>query len=147
MNQTLPYEDNWLNCQLRERSVAIDQLGTQRPRHKTDDSYCTLPPARPFSGTYRQALICLEELPKKRRRTEVSVSPIGSHSRHRRAQFRILTLVRTAVPSAAECVYPCANGSSLGRRPHQPLDREERRVQVLVRDNNVDQALKVLKKK
>ena len=51
------------------------------------------------------------------------------------------------MPSAAECVYPCANGSSLGRRPHQPLDREERRVLVLVRDNNVDQALKVLKKK
>jgi small subunit ribosomal protein S21 len=30
---------------------------------------------------------------------------------------------------------------------HRPLDQEERRVQVLVRDNNVDQALKVLKKK
>jgi small subunit ribosomal protein S21 len=27
------------------------------------------------------------------------------------------------------------------------IDREERRVQVLVRDNNVDQALKALKKK
>jgi hypothetical protein len=32
---------------------------------------------------------------------------------------------------------------------HQPLDsiREEHHVQVLVRDNDVDQALKVLKKK
>jgi small subunit ribosomal protein S21 len=30
---------------------------------------------------------------------------------------------------------------------HRPLDQEVCRVQVLVRDNNVDQALKVLKKK
>src|SRR5450756_1619229 len=37
-------------------------------------------------------------------------------------------------PNSAECA-------------HQPLDRGERRVRVLVRDNNVDQALKVLKKK
>src|SRR5271155_664120 len=107
MNQTLPYEDNWPNCQLLEYRrqsipVEIDQLGAQRPRHKTADSYCILPPARPFSRTYRQTLTCPEELPIKRRRTEVSVSPIGSHSRHRRAQFGILTLVRTAVPSAAE---------------------------------------------
>jgi len=37
-----------------------------------------------------------------------------------------------------------------GRPGHRPNNRsieEERRVQVLVRDNNVDQALKVLKKK
>jgi small subunit ribosomal protein S21 len=35
----------------------------------------------------------------------------------------------------------------LGVRPINRSIEEERRVQVLVRDNNVDQALKVLKKK
>jgi len=35
----------------------------------------------------------------------------------------------------------------LGRRPINRSIEEERSVQVLVRDNNVDQALKVLKKK
>jgi small subunit ribosomal protein S21 len=37
--------------------------------------------------------------------------------------------------------------ASLGHRFHQPPVKEEYRVQVLVRDNNVDQALKILKKK
>jgi small subunit ribosomal protein S21 len=32
-------------------------------------------------------------------------------------------------------------------KPHQTTQHRKRRVQVLVRDNNVDQALKVLKKK
>jgi len=44
------------------------------------------------------------------------------------------------------CV-PCANDPSPGHRPINRSIEEERRVQVLVRDNNVDQALKVLKKK
>jgi small subunit ribosomal protein S21 len=35
----------------------------------------------------------------------------------------------------------------LGHRSHQSLDQEEYRVQVFVRDNNVDQALKALKRK
>jgi small subunit ribosomal protein S21 len=35
----------------------------------------------------------------------------------------------------------------LGHRPHHRSIEEERRMEVLVRDNNVDQALKVLKKK
>ena len=35
----------------------------------------------------------------------------------------------------------------LGHRPVNRSIKEERRVQVLVRDNNVDQALRVLKKK
>ena len=35
----------------------------------------------------------------------------------------------------------------LGHRAHRRSIEEERRMQVLVRDNNVDQALKVLKKK
>src|SRR5580692_3964131 len=47
-----------------------------------------------------------------------------------------------------DCAYPFAGGP--GRLAIGPFNRsieEERRVQVLVRDNNVDQALKVLKKK
>src|SRR5262245_7386398 len=50
------------------------------------------------------------------------------------------------VPSAPElCIsWP---GRRLGHRAHQPLDRRGTPVQVLVRDNNVDQALRVLKKK
>ena len=47
---------------------------------------------------------------------------------------------------ASECALPFANGPSLGHRPHQSIE-EERRMQVLVRDNNVDQVLRVLKKK
>ena len=46
------------------------------------------------------------------------------------------------------CAYPCASGpSALAVGPINRSIEEERRVQVLVRDNNVDQALKVLKKK
>jgi small subunit ribosomal protein S21 len=45
----------------------------------------------------------------------------------------------------------CSSARQRPERPgQQPVNRsieEERRVQVLVRDNNVDQALKVLKKK
>ena len=50
--------------------------------------------------------------------------------------------------STPDCAYPCAIGS--GPLAIGPINRsieEERCVQVLVRDNNVDQALKVLKKK
>jgi small subunit ribosomal protein S21 len=44
--------------------------------------------------------------------------------------------------------YPCGSCLGTGRRTVQPLDRRGKyHVQVLVRDNNVDQALKVLKKK
>lgn len=42
---------------------------------------------------------------------------------------------------------PYANGSSALASFWQSLDEEAYRVQVFVRDNNVDQALKVLKKK
>jgi hypothetical protein len=59
---------------------------------KVGDSYCSLSPARPFIETSTDLS---EELPKKRRRTEVSV-PIGSHGAHRQAQFQMSTLVRTA---------------------------------------------------
>ena len=44
--------------------------------------------------------------------------------------------------------YPCASGpGALAIGPINRSIEEERRVQVLIRDNNVDQALKVLKKK
>jgi len=46
------------------------------------------------------------------------------------------------------CAYPCASGSStLAIRAIGRSIEEDRRLQVFVRDNNVDQALKALKKK
>jgi small subunit ribosomal protein S21 len=52
------------------------------------------------------------------------------------------------VPQAPNCAYPCASGpGALAIGPINRSIEEEHRVQVLVRDNNVDQALKVLKKK
>jgi small subunit ribosomal protein S21 len=46
------------------------------------------------------------------------------------------------------CAHPCASGpSALAVGPINRSIEEEHRVQVLVRDNNVDQALRVLKKK
>ena len=69
--------------------------------------------------------------------------PIGRHVSKYRSCF-----LRRAPSAAPESC------SSVRQRPERPglrpLNRsieEERRVQVLVRDNNVDQALKVLKKK
>ena len=48
----------------------------------------------------------------------------------------------------ANRAYPCASGpSALAIGFINRSTEEERRVQVLVRDNNVDQALRVLKKK
>jgi small subunit ribosomal protein S21 len=48
----------------------------------------------------------------------------------------------------SKCSDPRASGpSALAGGPVNRSIEEERRVQVLVRDNNVDQALKVLKKK
>jgi small subunit ribosomal protein S21 len=67
--------------------------------------------------------------------------PIGWHDFKYRSRFE------PQVPSAPELYI------SERHWPPDPLARthrsieEERRVQVLVRDNNVDQALKVLKKK
>src|SRR5450759_649996 len=89
-----------------------------------------------------------EELPKKRRRTEVSVS-----SNWQPWCLSAGTISNVDVGSYRgcyrhpNCAYPCASGS--GALAIGPINRsieEERRVQVLVRDNNVDQALKVLKK-
>ena len=70
--------------------------------------------------------------------------PIGWHNFGYRRRFE------PRVPSAPESYI-----SSVRQWPRAPLAigpinrsiKEERRVQVLVRDNNVDQALKVLKKK
>ena len=85
---------------------------------------------------------CLKSLLKKRGRTEVFALPIGSHGAHRQAQIQFSTLVRTA--GAISVRQPPGR---LGHRAHRRSIEEERRMQVLVRDNNVDQALKVLKKK
>jgi small subunit ribosomal protein S21 len=90
-----------------------------------------------------------EELLKRRRRTEVSVF----------LQLAALcpsagTLSNIDVGSYRwchrhpNCAYPCASGpSALAIWLINRSTKEEHRVQVLVRNNNVDQALKVLKKK
>jgi hypothetical protein len=71
---------------------------------------------------------------RERGRAEVFALPIGSHGAHRQAQFRFSISVRQGP-------------WRLGHRAHRRSIEEERRMQVVVRDNNVDQALKVLKKK
>jgi len=49
---------------------------------------------------------------------------------------------------SAFCVYPCATGlGALAIRLINRWIKEEHQVQVFVRDNNVDQALRALKKK
>ena len=68
--------------------------------------------------------------------------PIGRHN------FKCRRWFVPRVPSAPNCAYPCASGpGALAIGSINRSIEEERRVQVLVRDNNVDQALKVLKKK
>ena len=104
----------------------------------------------PIVVIYRQAVGLSEELPKKRGRTEVFASspmaakvPIGWHDFKYRSRFVPAGAVGTRiVPIRA----PLAPGP-LAIGPITCSIEEERRVQVLVRDNNVDQALKVLKKK
>jgi small subunit ribosomal protein S21 len=70
-----------------------------------------------------------------------AILPIGGDFKYRRWLI-------PRVPSAPNFAYPCASGpGALAIGPINRSIEEERRVQVLVRDNNVDQALKVLKKK
>jgi len=68
--------------------------------------------------------------------------PIGRHN------FKCRRWFVARVPSAPElCISVRQWPGRLGHRPINRWIEEERRVQVLVRDNNVDQALRVLKKK
>ena len=90
-----------------------------------------------------------EELPKKRRRTEVFVLSIGSHGAYRQAHYQISTF-GSYVACHRHSGYAYLRVSDPDVVAIGPINRsieEERRMQVLVRDNNVDQALKVLKKK
>jgi ribosomal protein S21 len=60
--------------------------------------------------------------------------------------FRTSTLVRTSAAIGARTFRIRTPGSgAVRRRPANRSIEEECRMQVLVRDNNVDQALKVLK--
>ena len=68
--------------------------------------------------------------------------PIGRHI------FKYRPLVLTSGAIGIRTMPIRASGPGvLGHRPHHRSIEEERRMQVLVRDNNVDQALKVLKRK
>ena len=54
------------------------------------------------------------------------------------------TLVRTGCRRHPNFAYPCASGpGGLAIGPINRSIEEERRVQILVRDNNVEQALRV----
>jgi len=90
-----------------------------------------------------------EELLERRRRTEVSVFlqlaamvPIGRHAFKYRPWFVPLVL---SAPELCISVRRWPSALAIGRI-NRSIE-EEHRVQVLVRDNNVDQALKVLKRK
>jgi small subunit ribosomal protein S21 len=92
---------------------------------------------------------CPKSCPKNVDVPKSSFLPIGSHCAHRLAQFQISTVVRTAGAVGTRIVHFRARLAP-GPLAIGPITRsieEERRVQLLVRDNNVDQALKVLKKK
>jgi hypothetical protein len=110
-------------------------------RHKAADPYCSLSPACP--------LLCVEagddlsdELPKKRRRTEVFVSsnwqplvPVGWHNFGYRRRYA------PWVPRAPNCIHILRAPVAPGRLAIGPINRliqEEHHVQVLVRDNNVE---------
>jgi small subunit ribosomal protein S21 len=68
--------------------------------------------------------------------------PIGRHI----LKYRPLVLTSGAI--GIRTMPTGASGPGvLGHRPHRRSIEEECRMQVLVRDNNVDQALKVLKRK
>ncbi len=98
---------------------------------------------------YKQALACPKSCLKDGGVPKSPCSCNWQPCAHRRARFQISTLVRTAgAPWHPSCAYPCASGpSALAIGPINRSIEEEHRVQVLVRDNNVDQALKVLKRK
>jgi pentatricopeptide repeat protein len=68
--------------------------------------------------------------------------PIGRHI----LKYRPLVLTSSAIGIRTMPIRTSGPGV-LGHRRHRRPIEEERRMQVLVRDNNVDQALKVLKKK
>jgi hypothetical protein len=90
-----------------------------------------------------------EELPKKTATYRIFVSSIGSQRAHRQAQFQNIDAGSYRACHRHLIVHiraPVAPGA-LAIGPINRSIEEERRVQVLVRDNNVDQALKVLKKK
>jgi small subunit ribosomal protein S21 len=140
---------------VNSRSAAADltqsrstRSATRRLDTKAGDSYCSLSPACPFgyTGKYR---LCLKSCPKNGDVPKSSFLPIGSHGAHRQAHSQISTLVLRRVPIGIRTmpIRGPVVGASLAIGPVNRSIEEERRVQVLVRDNNVDQALKVLKKK
>jgi small subunit ribosomal protein S21 len=103
----------------------------------------------PIYGHVQAGTDLSEELLKKRGRTEVFALPISSHGAHRQARFQKSTSVHTAGAIGIRIVHfraPVARAPLAIGSINRSIE-EERRVQVLVRDNNVDQALKVLKKK
>ena len=127
MNQALPYEDSWRNCQLRERRRRSNALAVRPsrlhgdPDTKVGNRYCSLSPARPF-GKIEASTDLSEELPKKRQPTEFL--PIGSRSAIGRQSVKY-RLVHTVGAIRTRIVHIRA---SVARAPwpsgHQSLDRK-----------------------
>ena len=109
--------------------MAIDDCPHGDLDTKIGDAYCSLPPARPFWLVYRQALTCLRSCPKNGdlRSLRFLLGAIGHRIVH----------IRAACGPGALAMGPMIASRS----------KRNAEVRLLVEDNNVDQALKVLKKK
>jgi small subunit ribosomal protein S21 len=88
-----------------------------------------------------------EELLKRRRRTEVSVSYNWQPRCPSAGTLSNIDVGSYLLVPSAPCIPVRRWPSALAIGPINRSIEEEHRVQVLVRNNNVDQALKVLKKK
>ena len=129
----------------RSNAVAVDQVGHMATATKKWITPIVLYPRRSHFNTYREACLS-EELPKKLPKS--SFVPHGGHAPSAGTVSNIEVASYRACLRHPNCAYPFASGpSALAVGPINRSIEEERRVQVLVRDNNVDQALKVLKKK
>ena len=96
---------------------------------------------------WRQGVGLAEELPKNGDVLKSSFFPIAAIVPFGWDDFGSRRRFAPSLSSALELYAPpCATGP-LAIGPINRSIREERHVQVLVRDNNVDQALRVLKKK
>jgi small subunit ribosomal protein S21 len=92
--------------------------------------------------------VCLKSCPKNGDVPKPLFLPIGSRGAYRQARSQISTFGSyVGFHRHPDYAYPRQWPGRLGHRTHRRSIEEERRMQVLVRDNNVDQALKVLKRK
>ena len=139
---------------VNSRSAAADLTQSRSTRSATrrldtnaGDSYRSLSPARPFRLADKHC-VCLKSCPKTG-----TYRSLRSSNRQPRClsagTFSNIDLwfLRRAPSASGLCLSAPVARAFLAIGPIIRSIEEERRMQVLVRDNNVDQALKVLKKK